>query len=254
MGRKGGSAHLKREMAPKFWPIHRKAFSWTVKPKPGPHPICQCVPLVIMVREMLGLAKTKKEARTIISQGKILVDGKIRSDEHFPMGLMDVVSIPEIKKDYRLLPSQKGLFLNPINADESKFKLCRIEGKETLDNGRTQLNLHDGRNLLIDAGNPKSSPEVVYRTLDVVKISLPEQEILERLKLEKGMLTLFAGGANIGKYGTITDINVQAGQKRGNSIVAIKSEDGETFQTTLNYAFVIGDKTPRISLRNVERQ
>ncbi len=251
MGKKGGSAHLKREMAPRFWPIHRKEFSWVAKPRPGPHPISQCIPLIVIVREMLGFAKTAREAKMIISQGKILVDGEVRRDERFPAGLMDVISIPEIGKDYRLIPSGKGLILNPISPDEAKFKLCRVENKRTIVGGETQLNLHDGRNLLI---RDKELSKDAYHVLDTLKISLPEQELLEHLKLGKGIQALLVGGANIGKHGAIANIAVQPGRKRGDSIVAIKGKAREVFQTTLNHVFVIGDKTPRISLQPVEDQ
>jgi len=252
MGRKGGSLHLKREVAPRLWPLHRKEFTWAAKPRPGPHPVHQCVPLIVIVREFLGLAKTRKEAKKIISQGKILVDGKVRRDERFPAGLMDVVSIPELKKHYRVLPSEKGLFLHPIDEKESKFKICRIENKKTLSKGKVQLDLHDGRSILIHVKNPRDPVEDVYRALDTLELSVPDQEILEHLKLGKNMLVSFVDGNNIGRYGTITSIEEQTGEKRRNFLVAIEDEKGRTFRTVLRYAFVVGDKTPRISMPGVD--
>ena len=56
MGRKGGTTHLKRNPAPKFWTIHRKEFVWTVRPKSGPHALQQSLPLTLIVKEMLGYA------------------------------------------------------------------------------------------------------------------------------------------------------------------------------------------------------
>ncbi len=97
MGKKGGKKHLKRKPAPKIWPIHRKELVWTVKPKAGSHSTSNCLPLALIIRDILGLAKTLKEAIAIISQGKILVDGKVQRDERFSTGLMDVISIPEVK-------------------------------------------------------------------------------------------------------------------------------------------------------------
>jgi len=252
MGKQGGSRHLKREAAPSYWPIHRKKFTWAVKPSPGPHPTHRCIPLVIIVREMLGLAKTRKEAKKIISQGKILVDGKIRRDERFPAGLMDVISIPEIKKYYRVLPSEKGLSLHPIDEDEAKFKICRIENKKTLKEGHVEITLHDGRNILIRVENPRNPDEDVYRTLDTLKISIPDQEILEHLKLGKEMFASLVYGKNIGKYGLIKSIEERAGRKRRNLLVTIEDMKGETFQTILDYVFVVGDKTPRVSLPGME--
>lgn len=61
LGKKGGRRHLKRKPAPKTWPIHRKEQVWTIKPRPGPHPISRCLPLTLVVRDILGFAKTRKE-------------------------------------------------------------------------------------------------------------------------------------------------------------------------------------------------
>jgi small subunit ribosomal protein S4e len=49
-------------------------------------------------------------------QANLLVDGRIRKDPKFPLGLMDVLSIPRIKKNYRVLIDVKGRFvLNEIS-------------------------------------------------------------------------------------------------------------------------------------------
>ena len=252
MGRMGGRRHLKREVTPAFWPIHRKKFVWALKPSPGPHPIERCIPLGIIVRDLLGFAKTMREAKKIIAQGKILVDGRVRRDEHFPVGLMDVVSIPEIDVNYRVLPYEKGLILHEISGEEAKYKICRIENKTTVNGGHIQLNLHDGRNILIRSEDPSNPAGNIYRTFDTLKISLPDQEILEHLRLEIGMMAIFVDGENIGKYGIIREIDERSSIKRRRNLVTIEDSKGETYQTILDYVFVIGDKTPRISLRGME--
>lgn len=252
MGKKGGSSHLKREAAPWFWPIHRKRFHWALKPSPGPHPINRCLPLTLIVREILGFARTRREAKRIISEGKILVDGKVRRDDLFPVGLMDVVSIPEIGKHFRVLPCKDGLRLHPIGAEEAKFKLCRIEGKVAVKGGNVQLNMHDGRNFLIRVKDPQNPVEDVYRVFDTLKISLESREILEHLRLAEGSFAIFTGGKNMGRYGNIISIERKAGGKKERSLVTIKDSHGETYQTTLNYVFVIGDEEPRISLPSVK--
>jgi len=252
MGKKGGSLHLKREASPAFWPIHRKEFTWAVKPRPGLHSINRCIPLVLIVREILGLAKTRKEAKKIIAQGKIKVDGKVRRDDRFPAGLMDVISIPEIKANYRILPSEKGLTLYPIDEKEAGFKICRIEDKTTVRGGHIQLNLHDGRNVLIRVEDPANAEEDKYRTLDTLMMSIPDQEIIEHLRLEEGMTAILIDGKNIGKHGIISSIEKQTGRKRRNLLVNIEDERGKIYQSILDYAFVIGNKTPRISLPTTE--
>ena len=243
---------MKREPAPRFWPIHRKELVWTAKPEPGPHPISNCMPLMLIVRDMLGLAKTRKEARAIISEEKIRVDGRVQREELFPIGLMDVLSIPDIEKAYRILPSQKGLVLHPIGKDEADFKLCRIENKNILSGGHVQLNLHDGRNVMIQVKDPKKSEEDVYQTLDTFKISIPNQKVIGHMKLIQGAPAIIIGGKNVGKHGKVVAIEQRSGQKRKSSLITIEDRNGNRFQTTLDYAFAIGDTEPCISLPEAE--
>lgn len=251
MGKMGGSRHFKREAAPIFWPIHRKKHVWVLKPDPGPHPLERCIPLGVIVRDFLNFAKTMKEAKKIVSQGKILVDGRVRREIHFPVGLMDVVSIPETGKNYRVLPFGKGLSLLEIDSEEAKYKICRIENKTTVSGGHIQLNLHDGRNILIKSEDPSKPAGDIYETLDTLRISLPDQNIIEHFKIEVGMIALIIGGENIGRHGLIKSIDVIAGHKRRKSLATIENKGGLTYQTILDYIFVIGDKEARISLPKV---
>ncbi len=252
MGKKGGKKHLKRKPAPKFWPIHRKEAVWTVKPKPGPHPLSRCIPIVLLVRDILRFAKTRKEAKTVISQGKIEVNGKIQREELFPVGLMDAISIPETEKTYRVLPSEKGLILHLIETDEAEFKLCRIEDKTSVMGGHVQLNLHDGTNILIRVNDPKKPEEDVYQTLDTLKLSIPDQEVLEHVKLAVGAPAIIIGGKNVGRYGKITAIEEKPSRKRRDLLVTIQSKNGNRFQTTLNFIFLLGDAEPFVSLPEVD--
>ena len=251
MGKKGGKKHLKRKPAPKFWPIHRKEFVWTVKPKPGPHPTSSCLPLALIIRDIFGLAKTLKEAKTIISQGKIMVDGKVQRDERFSTGLMDVISIPEVERIYRILPSEKGLTLHSIEKDEVGFKLCRIENKTIVSGGHVQLNLHDGRNILIRVKDPKKPEEDVYRTMDTLKISVPDQEVVGHMKFVEGAPAIIVGGKNVGRHGKIVDIEERLAQKRRKLLVTTEDVEGKRFQTTLDFVFVTGDAESSISLPEV---
>ncbi|UCE43894.1 MAG: 30S ribosomal protein S4e [Candidatus Bathyarchaeota archaeon] len=251
MGRQGGSRHLKRKPAPKSWSIHRKELVWTVKPKPGPHRISNCIPLLLIVRDILGLAKSRKDAKTIISQGEVKVDGDTEREDRFPVGLMDVISVPALEKAYRVLPSGKGLMLHPIDAEEAKLKLCRIENKRVIKGGHMQLNLHDGRCVLVQVEDPKNPEKNVYRALDVLKIGIPDQEVLEHSNLVEGMPAIIFGGKNMGRHGSIFAFEERLGQKRRNQLVTIEDEDGIRFQTIVDLVFPLGHKKPWISLPEV---
>ncbi len=248
MGKKGGSRHLKRKPAPAFWPIHRKETVWTVKSNPGPHQLHRSIPLTIVLRDILGLAKTRGEANAIISQGKVLVDGKIQHEELFAAGLMDVVSIPEAEKWYRILPTKKGLTLHAIHKEAAGFKLCRIENRTVVKGGNVQLNLHDGRNILVRVNDPGRHEEDIFEILDTLKISLPENEISGHLKLSEGVPALIVDGKNIGRYGKIAALEQRDGQKRKNALVTLEDSEGNRFQTTIEYVFAVGDTQPHISI------
>jgi small subunit ribosomal protein S4e len=248
MGGKGKSSGLKRKPAPRFWPIHRKEFTWAVKPASGPHSIEKCLPLAIVLRDVLGFAQTRKEAKTIVAQGSVYVDGKMRRTDNFPVGLMDVVSIPASGKNFCVLPSYKGLIFNPIKDEEAKFKLCRIEDKTVVDNGQVQLHLHDGSNVLVKIADPKNPQEDVYKTLDTLKISLPEKQILEHTKMKEKDFGIITGGKNVGKFGKIVEIEKAEGKKRRHALVTIEDERRRRYQTTLNFVFAIGETQPLVSL------
>jgi small subunit ribosomal protein S4e len=246
LGRKGQSSGLKRKPAPRFWPIHRKEFTWVVKPTSGPHSLEKCMPLALILRNTLGLANTRKEAKTIVAQGKVYIDGRIRTKDDFPIGLMDVLTIPDIDKSFRVLPSYKGLILKEINSEDAKFKLCRIEDKTVVNAGQVQLHLHDGSNLMVRIADFKNPQEDVYDTLDTVKISLPEKQVLEHVKIKEKDFAVITGGKNNGKWGKVIEIEKSEGKKRRNALVTIEDEKGNRYQTTLNFVFAMGETHPLI--------
>ena len=246
MGKKGKTGRLKRNPAPKFWPIHRKEFTWVVKPSSGPHTLEDSLSLTLVLRDILGLAKTKREAGIILAQGKLLVDGKTRKQANFPVGLMDVIAMPEVDQYFRVVPSPKGLVLARINKNESEFKLARVENKNTVKDG-VQIALHDGSNLLVKVADPKKPVEVTYDTFDVLKISLPEKEVLSKIATKTGNLAIITGGKNIGKKGRIVEIEKAEAKKRKNALVVVEDESGMKYQTILAFVFSIGETQPLIT-------
>ncbi|MBS7652077.1 MAG: 30S ribosomal protein S4e [Candidatus Bathyarchaeia archaeon] len=240
MGKKGPTRHLKREASPRIWPIPRKRFVWAPRTSPGPHPIDESIPLLIMVRDILGYAETGREARIVIKEGQILVDGRTRRDIGFPVGIMDVVEIPKAGQAFRVLPaSRERLRLHPIGEEELRFKLCRIIGKTTIKGGRTQLNLHDGRNILLEDGGSE------YKLNDVIKLSIPDQEILDHVRFEKGARALVIGGGSRGMYGLIVELRTEPWKRR---TAVLKIPGREEITTLARYLFAVGSEKPLISL------
>jgi small subunit ribosomal protein S4e len=245
LGKKGKTARLKRKPAPRFWPIHRKELPWVVKPSSGAHSLQSCLPLTLVLRDILGIAQTRKEGKFILAQGKVQVDGKIIKKDDFPVGLMDVVSLPDANKYYRVMPSNKGLVLTPISKEEANFKLARVEDKTTVKNG-VQIALHDGSNMLVKVADPKNPIEVPWDTFDILKISYPEKQVVLSLKTKEGNLAVITGGKNIGKQGKIVEIEKTEAKKRRQALVVIEDEKGVRYQTIFDFIFSIGEAEPLI--------
>jgi small subunit ribosomal protein S4e len=249
LGKKGKTGRLKRKPAPRFWPIHRKEFQWIVRPSPGPHSLDKCLPLSLVLRDIIGVAETRKEAKTIVAQGKVYVDGKARRRDSFPVGLMDVLSMPDMNKFCRVMPSHKGLTLTPISKEEASFKLLRVENKTTAKNGTVQIAFHDGSNMRVKADDPKTTPPVSLGTFDILKISLPDKQMIDRFKTKEGNFAVIAGGKNVGKQGRIVEIEKTEAKKRRNALVIVEDGTGNRYQTILDFVFSIGDVAPLVTLQ-----
>lgn len=222
--------HLKRLTAPKTWPIKRKENKWITRTRPGPHSLETSIPLRIVLREMMGYARTGREAKITLNQGKILVNHAERKDSKFPVGIMDTVEIPDIKEQYRMLYNEQGKFkFVKINHEEAALKPVRITNKTTLKGKKTQLNFNDGTNIIVDKDAYKVNDTLI---LDMSKEG--KHRVAKHLKFEKGAKIYLTDGKHIGNTGTIEEIHTSFQNKS----VTIKTEKG-TYKTQQGYALVI---------------
>lgn len=249
MGKKGKTARLKRKPAPRFWPIHRKEFVWVAKPSSGPHSLQQSLPLTLVLRDILGVAKTRKEAKTIVSEGKVYVDGIVRRRDDFPVGLMDVISIPDASKYFRIMPFKKGLYINPINKEDATFKLSRVENQKITKKHQVQFNLHDGSNILSKPTSSEGTSKSTYETFDTLKLSLPEKQVLDCITTKEGNFVAITGGKNIGVQGKIIEIEKTEAKKRRQALVVVEDDKGTRYQTILDFVFSIGQAMPLANLQ-----
>lgn len=243
MGRKGKTARLKRKPAPKHWPIHRKEATWVVKPSAGPHSQEKCLPMTLVLRDILNVADTRKEGKMILSEGKVQVNGTVRKKDDFPVGLMDVISMPESNQYYRVVPSHKGLTLSTISKDEAKYKISRVEDKTITKDG-VQIALHDGTNMLIKIADPKNPIEVTYETFDILKINIADGQVAQTLKTKEGNTAVITGGKNIGVQGKIVEIEKTEAKKRRHALVIVEDEQGARCQTILDFVFSLASNEP----------
>mgnify|MGYP000079448838 CR=1 FL=1 len=226
--------HLKRFGAPGYWGISVKEYKWTVRPNPGPHPKNRCIPAVILIRNILKFADNHREAKYILNNGEMLVDGRTVKEPKYPVGLMDVVSFPSRDMYYRVVPSRRVLTLQEIEKDQANKKLVKITGKSTVKGGHIQIHLHDGRNILIRVKNP-GNPEVEYRVGDSLLIEVPSQKILQHIPEKSGNLAVVTGGSHISEKATLLEIRKNV-MRPDVSVLASKKK----FETLRDYVFMIG--------------
>lgn len=193
-----GSKKLKRQMTPVFWGITRKDKRFAITTRPGPHKKDQAIPTAAFLRDMLKIVYTLREAKAAIYNGQVKIDGIVRKSLHHPIGLMDVIELGNVSDVYRMVPS-KGKLLQPLKIDESEKtkKLVRVTSKTTRKQGKMQVGFHDGRSIITD---------VEVKVGDTCLLQIPDQKILEVIKLEKGSHALITSGINAGQIGTIDQI------------------------------------------------
>lgn len=223
---------LKRLAAPEFWKIEKKTKKYAVAPSPGPHSRVRCIPLGIVLRDVLKAAETMREVREILLKGLVKINGKKRVRENFPVGLMDVVSVGD--QNYRVLVSRRGMYLQPVEGKEASIRLCRVENKKSV-SGKTQLSFHDGTNRVAD---------LKCSTGDVLVFSVPDMAVKETLRLEKNSTVLVTAGNNSGDIGKLQEIIVTRSHQPNQAVVALASR---TISIPKDFVFVIGKEKPMIS-------
>jgi len=225
-----------------------KERKWVVKPSPGPHSIDTSLPLLVVLRDVLRVVDNAREGRRVISEGRILVDGKIRRNYKFPVGFFDTISIPDLGEHYRVVPTPtKVIGFIKIPEEEIYIKPLRIENKTAVKGGHIQLNLFGGYNILIKREEKEVKPSSdVYKTFDTVLVSLKDMKIIDHIPLQENNLAIIVGGRNIGRLGFIK--NVVPGMRHYRTIVSLEDLDKHLFQTVLTYIYMVGRDKPVIKI------
>ncbi|MFB6136438.1 MAG: 30S ribosomal protein S4e [Halobacteriaceae archaeon] len=222
--------HQKRLSVPKSWPVERKTQTFTVKASGGPHGEAG-VPLVIVLRDVLGYVDSTSEAKYAANGGGVLVNGDEVSDVGRPIGMFDILALPERDEYYRVFPDEGGrLGLTPISEEAADSKLSKITDKTVVSGGRVQLNLHDGTNLLVEEG--------AYAAGDSVVVDNDDKSVVAHFPYEEGALVTAVDGEHAGDIGDLESIEVTPGSSPNN--VHVSTEDGE-FETVEEYVVVIDE-------------
>ncbi len=237
-----GKDHLKMLVTPKTWPVRRKGRKYITRPYPGAHAFFLSLSVGTILKDVLGLAKTKKEVNYLLINKNLMVDGKRVRDRKHLVGIMDTLTLLETEKYYRMMLKKGKLNLIEIKKEEANKKICQIKGKSLIPkhkkdktkakSDQIQLNLHDGRNILVQKGD--------YKVGDSLVLEVPAQKILEHLKLEKGLLSIFVGGKHLGEKGKVEEIH--------RAEIVVKTEEGKSIRTKKEYAMIVGKEKPLLTI------
>jgi len=203
--------HLKRKNINKFWPINKTGTKYLAV---ACHEKNNSIPLIVFLRDVLKLVKSKKELKPILNKKKIIVNGNIIKEPNYPLLLYDCLSFPEIKKHYRIILLNKKLSYEEINEKESIEKIYKVINKKVLIGKKIQLNLIGGKNILT---NEK------INVGDFILLNNKDNKLIKIISLKNNVKVMVVKGKHIGKEGVIISIE-KAGE---NTIAKLKTKDGE---------------------------
>jgi small subunit ribosomal protein S4e len=221
---------MKRLAAPKHWMLSKMTGTFAPKPRSGPHKTRECVPLMVILRDRLKYALSYRECLMIVKQRFIKVDGKIRRDHKFPIGMMDVITMERTDDKYRVVYDHKGRFsLVPIKAEDTKMKLCKVKNVRTETHRVPALCTHDGRTIRY--------PDPLIKVNDTVVLDLETNKIKDFVRFRVGNQAICTSGQNVGRVGEVIGIEKHPG---GFDIVHLKDKADNTFTTRSRNVFIIG--------------
>jgi small subunit ribosomal protein S4e len=250
---RGPKHHLKRLVAPRHWMLNKLGGIFAPRPSTGPHKLRECVPLVVVLRNRLKYALTRREVMMITMSRAIKVDHKVRTDWNFPCGFMDVISIDKANQVFRLLYDVKGRFvLHRITAEEGKYKLAKVKklllgSRQSQGHNPFETGVRSAVPLLVTSdGRTIRYPDPLIKTNDTVQIDLETGKISNFMKFDVGMMAMITAGHNIGRVGVIVSRERHPGSF---DIVHLRDKAGHEFATRMGNVFVIGtETTPAVTL------
>jgi len=237
MTSKGGTKSEKRLSTSKARNLFRKEKMFTIKSHPGIHKRSDSVPLGFVLRDLLKVCNNLKEAKSILHKGNVFVDGKPRKEYKFPVGLFDVVSLKDLKKNYVAVFDSLGR-IEFKEVKEGKHKICKVLGKRTVKKGKTQIHTNDSRTFREKVDKIKVS--------DGILIELPGQKILKIFELKNGNTVYVFGGTHVSTVATVK--NIVEGTMKRPKLLTLEDKEGNEFQTTENNVVVVGDKKAELEV------
>lgn len=181
--------HLKRSKASMKVPVPRKGTKYLARAR---NHADNGVPVVIAVRDMLGLAKNSKEVRYMINNKLLKINNREVKDIRESIKLFNILSAD---KQYVLEILPTGRF--QFKETKESSRICKVIGKKILAGKKTQINLHDGTNLI-----SKENVSVG----DSVELG-PDNKLKKIIKIDKGKSVFIISGGSIGLTGKIKELS-----------------------------------------------
>lgn len=217
---------------PLSWPVRKKNIKFVVKPNPGSHKIKYVTPILIILRDVLDYASTSKEAKYIINNQEILINGKKVTDIKSPVGLFDVVEIKSINQKFVVLFNEFGR-LNLVDTKDDLIYL-KVSGKKMTPGKKFQLNFMNGFNLVV---NEKSFNGV--KVNDTVVYDFVKKKVSNVLNLKEGNVVYVFDGKFKGSFGQVKSFTHYNGIAK--DLVEVEVE-GKSHATAKEFCYVIGSK------------
>ena len=240
------SEHLKRLNAPDSWHIAKKTTKFVTKTSAGPHN-ANAMPIAVWLRDRMGFAKNMKEVKQILSQKEVIINGRPCRDSKMGIGIFDIIAMPKIGKYYRILRDKDGRHVSiEIDAESAKTRLCKIRNKTIVKDGKVQLNMRDGANILADNS---------YKAGDSVIVSLESDaryKIVDHFPFAVGNMAMIIGCRHSGKVARIVDIARIPGSVP-NRVVLEDETTKIRFDTITPYVYMVGRQTPALAKWGIEQ-
>lgn len=186
-------AHIKKSQMPKAWPVPRKGGKKRFVAVPS-HATSKGISVLFLLRDVLKIAKTRKEVRYMTLNGMVKVNNLVRTDENFPVQVFDTVNLEKAKLNYKLEIVNRKFKLVEITAKEAETKIVKIVGKKTIGKDKIQMNLGDGQNILT---------KEKFSVGDSIVLNTKEQKILKILPLKEGAKIEVVLGKHAGEMGEL---------------------------------------------------
>lgn len=226
--------HMKRLVAPRTWNIHRKERTFITMPNPGGHNQELGTSINTFLKEIVNVTRTTKESKFLLTKQEVLVNGRRIRDDKYAVGLFDLVKIPSINKNFRLIVNSTGtLAAKEVKVDEN-MTLQMVTGKSNIGKDKVQINLMSGRNILL--GEKEANG---FKTGDSIIVTVPDNKIKHHVVRDKGVHVFIFTGKHVGKQGVLEDI-----QTRTAKIKVGK----DSIETNKKYIFVTGKEKPEVEV------